>query len=260
MWLLLDTGNSSTKAGLFDPNEKAGGALLSFRRFANGIDVQSELRDFIGDTPIERAGGVSVVPTQTTAWSTLVEQQCGLKVEYFNESSGLPFDLTYETPQTMGNDRIAVAAGGWVRFGGKGKTGVIVVDAGTAINYEIIRSNGEYPGGVIAPGPDLIRKALGLGTAQLPQVAFDAPKSRIGRSTDEAIRSGIMYGMLDSVRSMVEHIQAEERQRLGPMASMPYTVVLTGGWGKWLSEQTGYPFEDHLVLKGLADLMRISAG
>lgn len=256
MWLVLDTGNSSTKAGLFDPKATNGRKMLAVHRFESGpVDI-NELQDFVGTASIDRVGAVSVVPNQNGIWIETIGHLFGLKVEYFDESSRLPFEITYATPKTMGKDRIAVAAGGWNMMGERGKKGVIVVDAGTAINYEIVRPDGIYPGGVIAPGPILIGQALGLGTAQLPLVSLEAPTSRIGRSTDEAIRSGIMYGLIDSVRSMVEQIQAEEAQR-DPLTT--YEVVLTGGWGQWLSEQIGYPFEDHLVLKGVFDLMKISA-
>ncbi|MDA1029066.1 MAG: type III pantothenate kinase [Bacteroidetes bacterium] len=256
MWLVLDTGNSSTKAGLFDPKSSKGSTVLAVHRFEPGPVSMTELQDFVGKASIVRVGGVSVVPNQNGTWIETVRHLFGLKVEYFDENSRLPFEITYTTPKTMGNDRIAVAAGGWNLLGKKGKKGVIVVDAGTAINYEIVRPNGIYPGGVIAPGPVLIGQAMGLGTAQLPLVSLEAPVSRIGRSTDEAIRSGIMYGVIDSVRSMVEQIQVEEARR-DPQAS--YEVVLTGGWGQWLAEQIGYRFEDHLVLKGVIDLMKISA-
>lgn len=256
MWLALDTGNSSTKAGLFDPEASKGSTMPAVHRFESGPVSINELQDFVGMASIDRAGGVSVVPNQNGIWIDAIGHLFGLEVEYFDENSRLPFEITYATSKTMGKDRIAAAAGGWNLLGEKGKTGVIVVDAGTAINYEIVRPNGIYPGGVIAPGPAIISQALGLGTAQLPLVSLEAPVSRIGRSTEEAIRSGIMYGLIDSVRSMVEQIRAEEAHR-DPMVT--YDVVLTGGWGQWLSKQIGYRFEDHLVLKGVTDLMKISA-
>jgi type III pantothenate kinase len=275
MWLLLDIGNSSVKVGLYDRFAAERGAPISVRRIEYGkdadMDAEAILVEWVGTTPLEKAGGVSVVPSQSLNWAELIERLFGLNIDFFNESSNMPFDLTYQTPTTLGNDRIAVAVGGWTRFGNQGKNGVIVVDAGTAINYEVIRASGEYPGGVIAPGPGLVRQALGVGTAQLPSVELECPSGRIGRSTDEAIRSGIMYGLLDSVVAMIDGLQAEERRRLSsldqggsidkPATSMllPYEVVFTGGWGKWLSEKTGYRFEDHLVLKGVSDLMRRSA-
>ena len=252
MWILLDIGNSSTKAALFDPTAisdgQVPGELIASTRIEHTADAGNQLLELCGNERISRAGGVCVVPNRKQFWSDLVRSQTGFDLEYFDESSRLPFELDYLTPETLGNDRIAVAAGGWNRYAEKGRLGVIVVDAGTAINFEIVTAAGRYPGGIIAAGPGLMRKSLFEGTAQLPSVELTPPSQRIGRSTAEAIQSGIMYGMLDKVQGMVRNLQQE--------ADSPLTVVLTGGWGAWIAEQSGYQFEDHLVLKGVSDLMR----
>ncbi|NQV71585.1 type III pantothenate kinase [bacterium] len=251
MWLLVDIGNSAVKIGLFDPTVEVNGQLLGTRRIEPTSNIRSEVATLIGTTTISRVGGVSVVPSLTPIWRELAEELCPEPSSFFNSTSQLPFELKYETPLTLGNDRIAVAAGGWTRFGVPNQTGVIVVDAGTAINYEVVTSEGAYLGGVIAPGPGLMRQALNVGTAQLPGVELEIPPQRIGRSTNEAIRSGIMFGLRDAVHSMIEGIKREN--------AMPFEVVLTGGWGEWLASELSIHFESELVLKGVADLMRFSA-
>ena len=255
MWILLDIGNSSTKVGLFDPTAETGatlpGELISSTRIEHTTDARNHLAEICGSERISRVGGVSVVPSRMQFWSEMVRRQAKLDIEFFDETSSLPFSLDYQTPETMGNDRIAVASAGWHRYGSLGHHGVIVVDAGTAINFEIVTSQGRYPGGIITAGPGLMLDALGSGTAQLPQVQLVPPDGRIGRSTEEAIQSGVMFGMLDKVQGMVRHLQAE--------SDMPLEVVVTGGWGSWISSESGYFFEDNLVLKGVSDLMRLSA-
>ena len=251
MWLLVDIGNSAVKVGLFDPTATAGGQLLGTRRIEPASDIRSEVATLVGKAKITRVGGVSVVPSLTPIWKELTQEICPELTSFFNSTSQLPFELKYDTPSTLGNDRIAVAAGGWTRFGALNSSGVIVVDAGTAINYEVVTSDGAYLGGVIAPGPGLMRQALNVGTAQLPPVELERPPRRVGRSTNEAIRSGIMFGLRDTVHSMVEGIKEEH--------AMPFEVVLTGGWGEWLATELSISFEPELVLKGVADLMRFSA-
>lgn len=251
MWLLLDIGNSATKIGLFD------GALLpeSVARFDHvkspeGIlTLHSNVALALKGYDITRVGGVSVVPEASMIWSRVINTLLRQEISFFDETSKMPIQITYHTPKTMGNDRIVAAVAGWTRYASLDEKGVVVVDAGTAINYEVVLPTGEYPGGVIAPGPGLVRQSLGTGTAQLPQVALEAPEHRIGRSTDEAIRSGIMFGMEDGVRSMTAALQNE--------ANAPMDVVLTGGWGRWLSDRLGWAYDPDLVLRGVADLMAI---
>lgn len=254
MWLLLDIGNSSAKVGLYDPtsitDSRGVGELMQSFRIEHSVDATPQLKEVVRDHAIGRVGGVSVVPSQSQMWTDLVRRACQVELEFYDEQSALPILLTYDTPRTLGNDRIAAAVAGWTRYGRRGECGVVVIDAGTAINYEVVTAAGEYPGGAIAPGPELMRQALGLGTAQLPAVDLVMPSSRIGRSTAEALQSGIMNGMLDSVRVMASNLTRDDRE--------PMEVVLSGGWGAWLSEKTGFVYEEGLVLKGVADLMRFA--
>ena len=256
MWLLIDIGNSSSKVGIFDPTTGTGrvpGEVIRTARFEHtGYQVQA-LREFVGDDPVSQAGGVSVVPSHRSTWEDAVRQVCGAEPRFFNESSSLPLTLAYETPQTLGHDRIAAAVGGWTRFGEPGERGVIVIDAGTAVNIEVVRPNGHYRGGIIAPGVTLMRDALGAGTAQLPAVDLELPDSPVGRSTREALQNGILTMLLEGVSGMVRRIRHED--------PAPYAVVTSGGWGAWIVEQlrVDWACDRNLVLKGISDLMRLSA-
>lgn len=256
MWLLIDIGNSSSKAGIYDPTAGTAevvGEVISSRRFQHSQLLGAELEEFVRGESIARIGAVSVVPGQNWHWIEQVKRMFDMSVTFFDEKSTMPFDLSYATPDTMGNDRIAVAAGGWVRYGIEGQQGVIVIDAGTAINYEVVLADGTYPGGVIAPGPSLMRNALEQGTAQLPKIDLVLSEKVIGRSTHEAIQSGIMYSMLDSVAGMVH--------RLCETSDTEMAIVLTGGWGKWILDKSDRDWYYHrdLVLEGIADLMRLEA-
>lgn len=257
MWLLIDIGNSASKVGLFDPTsavDRVPGEVIRSIRIGHDEHPVTRLRDFIAGEPISRAGAVTVVPAQRVRWTEAVRLAARAELRFYDHTSDLPLELAYETPQTLGHDRIAVAVGGWVRFGEPGNTGVIVVDAGTAVNIEVVRPDGVYPGGIIAPGVELMRDALGLGTAQLPKVDLHLPVSPVGRSTKEALQSGILHGLLDSVQGMVNRIRAAEPG--------DYRVVTTGGWGAWINEQlrVDWACDRNLVLKGISDLIRLEDG
>ncbi len=229
------------------------GEVVRTARLEHGSHHDAELREFVGNHAVSRAGGVSVVPVQSRLWEDSVRNVCSAKLTFFDSESSLPIKLTYHTPHTMGHDRIAVAVAGWMRHGEPEQCGVIVIDAGTAINYEVILPDGTYPGGVIAAGPGLIRDALKSGTAQLPPVELVLPTHAMGRSTVEALQSGILYGTLDAVRGMV--------YRIGEENGCPFRVVTTGGWGAWINEEmrVDWAFDRHLVLKGISDLIRLGA-
>ena len=243
MWLLIDIGNSATKVGLWD-----GSRVVRTSR----LDDARALARWLDGAHITAAGGVSVVPDRLAAWEEAVLQETGGRLRFFDATSRLPVTISYRTPSTLGNDRIAAACGGWTRYGVSGRRGVLVVDAGTALTIELVRANAEYAGGIIAPGPELLRRALRAGTAQLPDVDLEAPLSRGGTSTDQAIRAGVMFGFQATVEGLVRGLQEEESSEL--------TLILTGGWGPWLSERLDmeHHLEADLVLEGIACLLQIA--
>mgnify|MGYP006291716795 CR=1 FL=1 len=268
MILTLDIGNSAVKGGLFDGEE-----LVRVFRTADlpteDGDAATEawtqaLRDHLGNAVVERAGLVSVVPDAVGPAQQALRGLTGAAVTVVSPEMPLPFGLAYETPETLGTDRLAAAAAAWVRFGrGDAPTGdspdsavrasadrsVLAVDAGTAVTYEVVGREGVYRGGVIGAGPALVQRALHGGTAQLPDVPLSFPDDPVGRSTESALQSGIMWGFIDGVRGMID--------RLATTLPDDPIVVVTGGWSRVLSERLDRVDHaaPHLVLDGVRVLM-----
>ena len=245
MWLLLDIGNSATKAALHD-----GVRVLRRSRFETvDPDREASFTEWMGLGRIERAGAVSVVPGANTGWNGMVERRYGASVEFFDHTSRLPFDMVYDTPETLGNDRIAAAAGAQGLHGRLPDRAIIAVDIGTAVTYEVVTTDGRYLAGPIAPGPELVRRAIHAGTAQLPLVDLEMPARLTGAGTERSIQAGIMAGFVDSVRGMLDRLVAD----FGDDAH----VVLTGGWADWLGRRIGrdVTIEPDLVLLGVRELM-----
>lgn len=250
MLLALDIGNSRIKAGLFE-----GPQLKSTFSIERSEAVEPErlyewLRGGIAGAPLTRAGITSVVPALTPAVIAAAERAAGVRAEMVHAGMPLPFRMGYETPQTLGSDRLAAAAGAWRLYGTGGpRRSIVVVDAGTAVTYEVIDRDGRYRGGAIAPGPLLLQRALNTGTAQLPAVPLELPAEAVGRSTQEALQSGIMYGFIDSVSGMLARIR-------DILQDEPF-VVATGGWGSLLHDQIPavQAHEPHLVLHGIRMLV-----
>lgn len=264
MILTLDIGNTSVKGGVFDGPEVASVFHLDVGSPGGGSDAAAEsweraLRRATNGVEITRAGLVSVVPDATPAAEQALESLTGQPVTSVTPAMPLPFRLDYETPHTLGADRLAAAAAAWVRYGHAPRTAdaaprttprsVIAVDAGTAVTYEVVHREGSYRGGAIGPAPVLMQRALRSGTAQLPTVPLTFPDGPVGRSTRSALQSGILWGFVDGVKGMID--------RLSGTLPDPPVVVVTGGWSDVLAEHvdTVDHVVPHLVLDGVRLLM-----
>lgn len=248
MWLAVDIGNSSAKCGLFEGNTLRRTFLVAFQ--TRGWEIAFEKA--LNHVKLERIGVASVVPANTHIFSRFCHDALLPPVEEIRPMWHMPFRLRYQTPDTLGMDRLAAAAGAWVAFGRETAQPVIAVDAGTAITYEIIDVEPSYWGGPIAPGPELLRQSLSTGTAQLPLIPLEMPASILGRSTQEALQSGVMHGFIASVEGMLT--------RLDDTLDARALVVATGGWASLL--HTHIPRIDtvrpHLVLTGIQALMTLN--
>ncbi|MBO6574023.1 MAG: type III pantothenate kinase [Rhodothermales bacterium] len=239
MTLTVDIGNSWCKIGRQD----AHGSWMVDRVATTDVAASLAARDF------DRVAFASVVPDAAKAVRVALEGRGVFEVSW---QVKLPFAMGYETPQTLGNDRIAAAAGALLEYGREGRA-VIAVDAGTAVTYEVVDAERTYRGGAIAPGPGLMASALNLGTAQLPEVDAPLEGTAIGVSTREALRSGVYWGFVDAVGGMLDRL----RDEVGDA-----TVVLTGGWAGFLAGHLAgvHVLDPHLVLRGIAALDALNAG
>lgn len=256
MLLTLDIGNSAVKGGLFDDGTliRVFGVDLGPDDDAilqSGIDTWTEaLHPHLHDVSVEHTALVSVVPPAVSTVTEVLTAMTEGPITRIRPEMSLPFVLDYDTPDTLGTDRLAAAAAGWTEFGRSGPSSVVVVDAGTAVNYEVVHRDGVYQGGAIDAGPRLVQEALCTGTAQLPPVPLTLPDEAVGRSTQTALQSGIMWGLVDGVRGMVDRLSS----------SLPDTpkIVLTGGWSALLAEALDATTHrrPHLVLEGARVLTR----
>ena len=247
MLLALDVGNSAVKAGLFSGDE-----LVRVFTVAPPDDDapapahwRAGLASALADVTVSHVGLVSVVPTRTDAVTRGLRGFVDAPLTIVEPGLALPFALDYDTPDTLGTDRLAAAAAGWARHGRDASRSVVVVDAGTAVNYEVVHQNGTYQGGAIGPGPVLMRNALQAGTAQLPDAPLSLPETPVGASTQTALQNGILWGLIDSVQGMTT--------RLADRLPDTPQVVLTGGWGDLLIERLSIEatHAPHLVLRGV---------
>lgn len=166
-------------------------------------------------------------------------------------SSPLGFPLDYPEPASIGADRLANMAGCLAL----GLRSAIAVDFGTAITFDVLHPERGFCGGVIAPGARLLAEALHLRTARLPLVDGKPPRRTLGRSTHQAIASGVGFGLTGMVREILDRLRREV------FDGQPHTLIATGGDARWIARQV--PVFDRtdprLTLRGLLHIARASA-
>jgi type III pantothenate kinase len=149
--------------------------------------------------------------------------------------------ILLENPHELGPDRLANAVAGYDLYGGP----CVVVDFGTAINYDVVSSAGEYLGGIISPGIEISIEALTSRAARLTKVDIRAPRSLIGKSTEAAIQSGIVHGFASQVDGIIAKLRDEVGEKLTTIATGGLADVIVG------FTDTVDVVDDLLTLKGL---------
>lgn len=206
--LCIDIGNTLTKVAVF-----AGTKMVHFEVIKGNII--DRLRTII----IEKKTGRAIVSSVTGYSPELDDLLKELLNNYIvlDARTPLPVENLYETKETLGRDRIAVAVGANFLYP---NTDVLIIDAGTAITYEFINKNAQYMGGGIAPGIHMRFKALNTFTHKLPLVEPGHEHPLFGRNTIEAIRVGVQSGIVHEIDGTIASYKA-----LYPELQ----VILTGG-------------------------------
>ena len=252
MLLAIDVGNSTTSLGLFRDAELLHHWRLSTRDARTADELALDLVGFMrlaGVAPQDLSGVVvaSVVPPVTTTLEQLAEEHLRVPLVMVAPGIRTGIPLRYEDPREIGADRIANAVATVALYGGP----AIAVDFGTSTNFDAIDRDGAFVGGAIAPGVAVSTEALVDHAAQLPEVTADRPPSPIGRTTVQALQSGIVHGFAGQVDAIVTAIAHE----LGPGVS---TVATGGGMVSAVLEacSTIDHHDPFLTLKGLQLIWR----
>lgn len=217
MNLIVDVGNTYVKFAVFDYGalkDKIVGEISNFNAIALSVLEQYP--------QINRAIVSSVGLLEQRHIQTLKNE---VQVLELSHELKLPFVNKYTTPRTLGVDRIALVSASVEQFS---ERNVLVIDAGTCITYDFINTANEYLGGAISPGIRLRYKTLHALTANLPLLETTSPDDILGDSTENAIHSGVVFGVLKEIDGVIDDY-AQKYEHL--------TVILTGGDTKFLSNQ-----------------------
>lgn len=206
--LVLDVGNTNLKAAFW--NDKV--MIKNFRNTSlPEISTQEILKKY--------GNPASIIVSSVLKEKININKYFGSvkNTIFLSHKTPVPIKIKYKTPETLGNDRLANAVGGWSLFP---EYPVLIVDAGTCIKFDFVDSRGCYLGGSISPGLSMRFEALNHYTDRLPKVKFSGKYSLIGQSTRDAIISGVQSGITAEAEGMIEKYGKRYKA---------LKVILTGG-------------------------------
>lgn len=246
MLLAVDVGNTQTHFGTFEDKQ-----LVEHWRFATvpestADEIGAVMRNLlelrgVGLADVSASIVSSTVPALEREWLAMGERYLGRGMIAVGPGLKTGMALRYDNPREIGADRLANAVAIRERFGGP----AVCVDFGTSVNFDIVGADGDFLGGILVPGVEISLAALTSRGARLPTIDLAPPRQVIGKSTVEAIRSGVVYGFAGAIDGILGRL----RDELGDEMD----VIATGGLAQAIVPFTELidEVDDLLTLTGL---------
>jgi type III pantothenate kinase len=255
MLLAIDSGNTNTKFAICD----ASGVRHEWRLGADPARTADEYAVLISQllaiegmhiSQLKHCLISSVVPQSVFHLRNLVRRYLNVAPMVIGEDVTLGIDVRIDCPAEAGADRLVNCVGAFVAHGGPG----IVVDSGTATNFDIYGADGAFEGGIIAPGINLSMQALHTAAAKLPRIEIRNPGRVIGKDTVTAMQAGVFWGYVDLIDGLCERVIAEFGQ--------PMKVIATGGVASLFKGASRMIeiFDPDLNTRGLLEIYRRNGG
>lgn len=247
--LAVDIGNTNTVLGLFQGAKILRRWRLATRRDATVDEIAWQLEGLLkpgeGTGRIEGAALASVVPALDDGWARALESVLGAPPEVLDWTNCLGLKLEYEIPRQIGADRLANVLGAHALGHEEG----MAIDLGTATTFDVFGRN-TYWGGVICPGMQTSLRTLTQIAAKLSDVELRWPDRAVGKTTDDALRIGIVRGAVGQIEHLAKAIAKEMRMQKPSVIGTGGLAPLVGGRSRIFTH-----LEPDLTLIGINHLL-----
>ena len=217
MLLTIDVGNSRIKAAVFEHNKQVDFFIFetneALKNFENIFEKYPNLQKII----------LSSVGKLEKEVVDFIQNR--FPTEIIDHKSKFPFTNLYATPETLGIDRMVLAAGATLIYPNQNK---LIIDAGTCITYDFVNAENQYLGGAISPGIKIRYKSLNNYTSKLPLLTLSEDFEIIGNSTKSAIHSGVINGVIFEIEGFISQYSLKNQD---------LTIILTGGDAEFLAKR-----------------------
>jgi type III pantothenate kinase len=241
MLLVVDVGNTQTVFGTYEAARLVDHWRIATERNKSGDELGALYRSFLDLRSVTGICVSSTVPQLSRSYHEFAARYTDAELLEVGPGAKTGIRIRYDDPRDVGPDRIANSVAALERYGAP----CIVVDFGTSTNFDVVSADGEYVGGVLAPGIEISMDALAARAARLRKVDFVEPESVIGKTTVAALQSGVVYGFAGQVDGIVDAIRGE----LGSESR----VIATGGLAELIAphSRTIERVDPFLTLEGL---------
>ena len=247
MLLVFDVGNSNIVMGTYEGKKLLRHWRISTDRQKTGDEYGMLINSLFAyqNIRMEQVEAIiisSVVPPLMVPMIKMCERYFHIHPLVVGPGIKTGFRISYENPREIGADRIVNVAGAFEQYGGP----LIVIDIGTATTFDVVAPNGDFQGGVIAPGLSSSADALFQRAAKLPRIELVTPKHIISRNTVSGMQAGIIYGYVGQIDEIVRRMKKE-------MGYDEIRVIATGGYARMISREskTIDKIDHFLTLTGL---------
>lgn len=237
MQLAVDIGNSRIKSALFNNNK-----LISSQ--VSDLDAVYVIKNYVDENP--EINAIIISSVRKSIDPNLIPIPESIHHIMLDHETPLPIKNNYESPETLGHDRLALAVGATVH---SPSCNCLVVDAGTCLTMDIIDDKGQYLGGTISPGIQLRLNSMHSGTANLPEIMFDhVLPEQIGRDTIKCMKSGAVNGLINELRGTIKVLDTQFDN---------LQIIFTGGDAKIFDNElkSGIFADPNLLLRGLNQIL-----
>ncbi|MDG2499424.1 MAG: type III pantothenate kinase [Flavobacteriaceae bacterium] len=241
MNLIIDVGNTATKLAVFQLDK------IKEVQTVSTVDLVFETEKLLKKFPEINQGLLSAVKTVSDFEIKTLQKLVPITI--LDSTFPMPFNNCYDTPLTLGVDRLALMASAVHQFP---KRNVLVIDAGSCITYDFMDAHHNYLGGAISPGIQMRYKSFEAFTSNLPLLPKTIPSHHIGSSTEASIHSGVINGVLKEIEGTIQVYQNKYPD---------LTVILTGGDADFLCKQFKISIfaNSNFLLEGLNFLLEFNS-